>query len=197
MSQVTNQDTRVRFLHHVGRSTLAQGITVPVLAQVGWLRNVRKGQRVPVEVRFGVGQSVVAVVRRINNVRGHLQFRYEGKQHAPLRDYLAKSFGEIASEGNSLLEVVEVEQRVFEFRPCAGDTEGPPRLALYRPHFHNVAPTAIRDTPAFKDIGLCLGAMRYDARWGPGGVQRLHRTMAERGGVAPGSAGSTWHWPAL
>ena len=80
----------VTFLHAVGQSTIRQGMTVPVIAQIAWLSEIQKGHAITVTIIFGRGKSVSATLRRINNARGHLQFRYESKKQAALRDYLAK-----------------------------------------------------------------------------------------------------------
>ena len=34
----------VSFLHAVGQSTIRQGITVPVIAQISWLSKIQKGR---------------------------------------------------------------------------------------------------------------------------------------------------------
>lgn len=75
---VTHSPT-IRFLHPVGQSTLRQGITVPIEAQVSWLAEIKKGEKITVEIMFGHEQSVHANLRRINNAVGHLQFRYEAQ----------------------------------------------------------------------------------------------------------------------
>src|ERR1700727_3181001 len=38
----------VSFLHAVGQSTLRQGLAVPLIAQISWLKDIEKGQCVPV-----------------------------------------------------------------------------------------------------------------------------------------------------
>ena len=105
----------VRFLHAVGQSTLRQGITVPLSAQVSWLANIKKGENVPVTIVFNKGRSVSASLRRLNNLQGHLQFRYESRQQAPLRDYLSDVFGERADCKNALLRIHFVHRERFIF----------------------------------------------------------------------------------
>jgi phosphoribosylformylglycinamidine (FGAM) synthase-like amidotransferase family enzyme len=83
----------VTFLHAVGQSTIRQGMTVPVIAQIAWLSEIQKGDAIPVTITFGEGESVSATLRRINNERGHLQFRYESRTQTALRDYLTEVFG--------------------------------------------------------------------------------------------------------
>src|SRR5208337_3298849 len=118
------------FLHAVGQSTILQGLTVPVIAQIGWLASVQKGQNVPVTIRFSENNTVPASLRRLNNARGHLQFRYETKQQASLRDYLASIFLRRAGCKNAVLKITEVEPQVFSFEPISAGDQNPAFLAL-------------------------------------------------------------------
>jgi len=81
----------IRFLHPVGKSTLRQGITVPVSAQTVWTDRIEKGQSLPVSILYGEQNQVDASLRRINNSLGHLQFRYESRRQEGLRRYLRVS----------------------------------------------------------------------------------------------------------
>lgn len=129
----------VRFLHPVGQSTLRQGLTIPRAAQDSWLGEIKKGQSLPVSILFGDGGSVVAVLRRLNNARGHLQFRYEASSQARLRDYLRKLFGEHPVRENAVLRIAEVAPRTFLFEPVSYGQRKLAVLSLYGPHFHNIS----------------------------------------------------------
>jgi hypothetical protein len=163
--QTMNQETvshmvPVRFLHPVGQSTLRQGVTVPVEAQVSWLAQIRKGEKVTIAIRFGQGQSVQTYLRRINNAVGHLQFRYETRQQSELRDYLVETFGE--KPESAILEIMEVEPRVFLFSPVS-ISHAPTKLSLYKPHFHNLDESNVRVVPEFHELDRCLASISYDA----------------------------------
>ena len=108
---------QIRFLHRVGKATLCQGISVPVMAQKGWLLSIPKGGCQPVRIDFGESSTVTATLRRINNARGHLQFRYEGKDQAPLRDYLTCKFGAAKPRDWGILQIIETEHRPVLFHP--------------------------------------------------------------------------------
>jgi hypothetical protein len=123
----------ISFLHAVGQSTIRQGMAVPIIAQIGWVAEIQRGQAVPVTIRFGDGDSVPATLRRINNARGHLQFRYEAKRQAALRDYLASCFGS-TDHANGVLRVSELQPRVFVFEAVAA---GRQTMAAPRPTHHN------------------------------------------------------------
>jgi hypothetical protein len=171
----------IRFLHAVGRSTMRQGLTVPVSVQTAWAREIDKGQSVPVTICFADGLAVEATLRRINNAVGHLQFRYEAKKHAPLRDYLRQEFAS-AEGASSPMEVVEVEERRFLFRPIPGDRHSAPRLTICRPVYHNISSGDARGIEEFKDIEKALATVVYRAEDGQREYNsRIGHALVERG----------------
>ena len=152
----------VSFLHAVGQSTLRQGMAVPLIAQIGWLANIQKGQAVPATITFGDGQSVLAILRRINNARGHLQFRYESKNQEALRDYLARVFGSNTDHTNSLLRVAELQPGVFLFEPVSAGRQTVATLSLTNPHFHNCTKLNIYNYTEFNELNRCLRGISYN-----------------------------------
>jgi len=151
----------VTFLHAVGHSTIRQGMTVPVIAQIAWLSEIQKGHAIPVTITFGEGESVSAALRRINNARGHLQFRYESKKQAALRNYLTKAFGS-TEHANGVLRVSELEPHVFRFEPVSAGHQTIAALFLCNPHFHNCTHVAVGGCLEFKELERCLMAIRYN-----------------------------------
>ena len=151
----------VTFLHAVGQSTIRQGMTVPVIAQIGWLSQIQKGHAIPVTIAFGGAEWVSATLRRINNARGHLQFRYESKKQAALRDYLTKIFG-ITGHANGVLRVSELEPHVFRFEPVSAGRQTIAALSLCNPHFHNCTHVAVGGCLEFKELERCLMAIPYN-----------------------------------
>lgn len=171
----------VSFLHAVGQSTIRQGMAVPVIAQIGWVAEIQKGQAVPVTIRFGNGESVSATLRRINNARGHLQFRYESRQQAPLRDYLAGVFGS-TEQANGVLRVSELEPRVFLFEPVSVGRQRIAALSLCNPHFHNCSQLDVGDCFEFKELEQCLMAIAYNEEYNQSHYNReIASTLSEMG----------------
>jgi hypothetical protein len=152
--------TTVTFLHAVGQSTIQQGMAIPVIAQIGWLADIQKGQAIPVTIAYGDGESVSATVRRINNARGHLQFRYETKKEAPLREHLARVFGG-TEQANGLLRVSELQPRAFRFEPVSAGRQAVAGLSLCNPHFHNCDPVQVGACLEFRELGRCLTGISY------------------------------------
>jgi len=151
----------VSFLHAVGQSTILQGMAIPVIAQIAWLGDIQKGQAIPVTIKFGAGHFVSATLRRINNARGHLQFRYESKKQAALRDYLAGIFGS-GERVNGVLRVSELEPHVFVFEPVAAGRQLIAALSLCNAHFHNCTHVDVRNSLEFMELERCLMAIPYN-----------------------------------
>jgi hypothetical protein len=150
------------FLHPIGQSTISQGLTVPKSAQSGWLLLIQKGEKVPVVIRFADGITVTASLRRLNNASGHLQFRYEGKEQAALREYLSGHFHGGADCRNGVLKVTEVEPGVFSFDLLSDGKEKPAVLSLCNPHFHNCTADTVEGLSEFKELRQALLATPYD-----------------------------------
>jgi hypothetical protein len=151
----------VSFLHAVGQSTLRQGFAVPVVAQVSWLAGIPKGQSVQVTVEFGEGQTITVPLRRLNNARGHLQFRYESRAQRALRDFLDEVFGSRGECKNGLLRVTEVQPRVFRFEPIAAGRRRSAFLSMCSPIFHNCTKEEAKSLPEFGELQECLKAVPY------------------------------------
>lgn len=148
----------VGFLHEVGKSTLSQGITVPVSAQNAAMHSIEKGRTSPVTIVFGESGIVQASLRRINNVVGHLQFRYEAVAQKPLREFLQATFGRNAER--SLLEVREVQPWVFRFTPVAALLDRRPVLALHAPLIAGADDRAV-PLAALTQVGRVLSVVEY------------------------------------
>ena len=158
----------IRFLHAVGKSTLRQGLTVPVSVQAPWLKQIAKGESVPVTISFGENESVQAVLRRINNSVGHLQFRYEAKEHGPLREYLRREFAARDGQTPEPLEVTETRPREFRFRPLPGDRQTAPTLTIRDRDavYHNLTSAAAKDMAEFGELRMALRKVEYKAEFG-------------------------------
>jgi hypothetical protein len=111
---------------------------------------------------FGKGQIVPASLRRLNNSVGHLQFRYESRQQTPLRNYLNTVFGEEIDCRNGLLSIIELEPRVFLFRPVSSGHEKQAFLSLHNPYFHNFTEETERQTEEFIELQQCFARIPYD-----------------------------------
>jgi hypothetical protein len=113
-----------------------------------------------VTILYGDGLSAEAVLRRINNAVGHLQFRYEGKRNAPLRDYLRATFGNHLA--NALLEVTRVGPSAYEFRPISARDGNKPQLTLYEPFLFGIHEDDRDAKTRLGEVNRVLRQVEYD-----------------------------------
>ncbi|MCE5262185.1 MAG: hypothetical protein LLG97_01485 [Deltaproteobacteria bacterium] len=148
-----------QFLHPVGQSTLKYGVTIPIEAQTEQMRAIVKGEKVPVTIAFASGDQVEAEIRRLNNSVGQLQFRYEQRSQARLRQFLLDTFHR-PSDGD-LLEIIEYEPYSFKFRPIRKQTS--PRLQIGEMVCHGIDRQNIEVSTEIVDMRAGLSSIEYDA----------------------------------
>jgi hypothetical protein len=139
-------------------------MTIPASAQDKYLRALPKGQAEPVTIRYGDGHTAEVALRRINNAVGHLQFRYEGKKNAPLRDYLRATFG--SHPTNALLEVTKVGPSTYEFRPISPCDGNKPQLTLYEPFLFGIDEHDPDAEGRLSEVNRVLRRVEYDPTFG-------------------------------
>ncbi len=150
----------IRFFHSVGKSTVTQGFAVPVSAQVDWIARIEKGQSVPIRIRYGDERSVLARIRRLNNARGHVQFRYEAVEQKQFREYLAGIF---RGSTDGVLKIEEVNEREFLVQP---QPAGLTTLSLYKPRFHKIAKRQAQCLPELGELERTLRQIGYSREFG-------------------------------
>ena len=134
-------------MHRIGKSTINQGITVPVDCQDSWMAHIDRGQSV--HVSFSIqGEEFTVDLRRIDNDSGHLQFRYERKEHHFLREY----FSSLSANDTCVVEIIEIEQGRFQAVPITVRDGNKPCLSIYRPICHHFGQEGFGDSPEFLEI---------------------------------------------
>ncbi len=150
--QISNiKKSGIRFLHRIGKSTLNQGITVPIDCQDQWMLKISKGQCVSVVMRFE-SEELDVDLRRINNVKGHLQFRYERQEHQPLRDYFMRLSKTYQPKNACVVEIRETRRGAFQIIPVAGFQNDKARLSIYQPVCHLFGERKLSNSPEFREV---------------------------------------------
>lgn len=168
----------LEFLHPVGTSTFKYGVTIPIEAQTERMLGIGKGCKVPVTIFFGTEEPVAAEIRRLNNSRGPLQFRYENKAQERLRQYLQKVFGE-SSNGN-LLEVVEVVPFTFFFKPIL--KKAAPCLQINDMLLHRLEQKEVKRFAEIEQIRESLSSVEYDSGFSQSDYnRRINEGLTNRG----------------
>jgi hypothetical protein len=168
----------MKFLHPVGQSTLKYGVTIPVEAQTEQMRSISKGEKVPVTIIFASEDRVAAEIRRLNNSAGQLQFRYEQRGQARLRQFLLDTFhGPI--EGD-LLEIIEHAPFSFIFRPIRQHTA--PRLQISEMVCHGIDRQNVEVIEEIFDLRAGLSSIEYDAVLSQADYnKRINKHLVKRG----------------
>jgi hypothetical protein len=151
-----------------------------VISQISWLKDIGKGQSVAVTIVFGDGACVPASLRRLNNARGHLQFRYETRKQAALRDYLSQVFEKQAGCKNTVLRVTEIQPRVFLFEPISVGRQRPAHLAIYEPRFHNCSKEETEALAEFRDLQECFTSVQYNEAHGQADYNKAIASILRR-----------------
>ncbi len=81
------------FKHLIGKSTLKEGITIHKNFE-SFFESPDLGQKKDITLLYGNNQSVQVVLRRLNNVRKHVQIKYTNRTHADFVDWLNGMFAE-------------------------------------------------------------------------------------------------------
>src|SRR5450631_342783 len=168
----------MKFLHPVGQSTLKYGVTIPIEAQTEQMCLIRKGVKVQVTISFASGDLVNAEIRRLNNSAGQLQFRYEQRSQARLRQFLYETFNGTI-EGD-LLEILEYAPNSFIFHPIRKQTI--PGLQICEMICHGIDHQKIDAITEIADIRAGLSAIEYDAQFNQADYnKRINENLLERG----------------
>lgn len=148
----------LKFLHPVGVSTCKYGVTIPLEAQTPELQAIAKGSKVPITILCDGMEPVQADIRRLNNKPGHLQFRYELKAQARLRQYLSALFAN-GTSGN-LLNIEEITPWTFRFQPILKNSS--PRLHISDMLHHNLKKQGSSQFTEHEQIRESLSTIAYD-----------------------------------
>lgn len=168
----------MKFLHPVGQSTLKYGVTIPIEAQTEQMRSICKGEKVQVTISFASGDLVTAEIRRLNNSVGQLQFRYEQRSQARLRQFLHDTFNG-TFEGD-LLEIIEYSPKSFLFRPIRKQTA--PSLQISEMICHGIDQRNVDANSEIVDIRAGLSTIVYDALFSQADYnKRINEHLLKRG----------------
>lgn len=123
------------FRHAIGKSTLAEGITVPKALE-DWINAPALGQKREITLVFD-NLRVHATLRRLANARGHVQIKYENKQSLPFREWLGRVFAASHSGvQGEYFELERIEGDVFRVVPLPVSHQPPSRLEISEWIFH-------------------------------------------------------------
>jgi hypothetical protein len=153
------------FRHAIGKSTLAEGITVP-RALEGWINAPPAGQKRKIVLVFD-GQSVHATLRRLANAREHVQIKYETKQAYRFREWLGHVFAASREEvRGEYLELVRVEADTYRVVPFPVSSQPQARLEISEWIFHRSDEGVFQRLSSVREIPAIIGNVEFRAEEG-------------------------------
>nr|VFK25963.1 MAG: hypothetical protein BECKMB1821G_GA0114241_101721 [Candidatus Kentron sp. MB] len=160
--------------------------------QNSWMADIGKGQST--RVLFHIkGKTFGIDLRRIDNAKGHLQFRYERKEHESLRDY----FSGLSLRGVYAVEITEGKQGEFFAVPVVVRDGKKPYLYLYRPIQHNFGQGEFCDTPEFHELVESVNAIAFVHNHSQKDYNARLRNRTIHPALDNGKDRIRRHWPAL
>ena len=104
------------FRHVIGKSSLEEGITVP-RALEEWIGSPEKGGKRVITLSYE-NVSISAILRRINNSRGHVQIKYEGTNGLEFRKWMKTIFNKSTSLScGEYIEIQKIDNQTFRIIP--------------------------------------------------------------------------------
>jgi hypothetical protein len=140
------------FKHLVGKSTLKEGITIHRNFE-SFFESPDSGEKKHVRLVYGKNQSVQVVLRRLNNVRKHVQIRYTNKIQASFIDWLNETFAETRKGTvGEFLEIEKISPDVFKLIPITKDMVHNAKLYIADSMYHKIDKESLSHHDSFAEV---------------------------------------------
>jgi len=140
------------FKHLVGKSTLKEGITIHRNFE-SFFESPDSGEKKHVRLLYGKNQSVKVVLRRLNNVRKHVQIRYTNKIQASFIDWLNETFAETRKGTvGEFLEIEKISPDVFKLIPITKDMVHNAKLYIADSMYHKIDKESLSHHDSFAEV---------------------------------------------
>jgi hypothetical protein len=140
------------FKHLVGKSTLKEGITIHRNFE-SFFESPDSGEKKHVRLVYGKNQSVQVVLRRLNNVRKHVQIRYTNKIEASFIDWLNETFAETRKGTvGEFLEIEKISPDVFKLIPITKDMVHNAKLYIADSMYHKIDKESLSHHDSFAEV---------------------------------------------
>jgi hypothetical protein len=149
------------FKHLVGKSTLKEGITIHKNFE-SFFGSPDLGQKKNVTLLYGNSQSVQVVLRRLNNVRKHVQIKYTNKAQAPFVDWLNDIFAETRKGTvGEFLEIRKISPDVFELTAITKDMAHNAKLYIADSMYHKTDEESLSHNDSFVELEKIIGGISF------------------------------------
>ncbi len=165
------------FKHLVGKSTLKEGITVHKNFE-SFFHSPDLGQKRDITLLYGNNQSVQVVLRRLNNVRKHVQIKYTNRTQTPFVDWLNDIFIETRKGTiGEFLEIERISPDVFKLTAITKDMSHNAKLYVADSMYHKADKEGLSHDESFVEVEKIIRGISFKVDEG----QAYYNREIERG----------------
>jgi hypothetical protein len=151
------------FKHLVGKSTLKEGITIHRGYET-FFESPDYGQKKEITLLYGNNQSIQVALRRLNNVRGHVQIRYTNKIHSSFVEWLNEVFVETRKGMiGEFLEIEKISPAILRLRPITKEMAHEAKLYIADSMYHKADQESLARNDSFAEIEDTINAISFRA----------------------------------
>lgn len=149
------------FKHLIGKSTLKEGITIHKKFE-SFFDSPEAGQNKEITLNYANDQSAKVVLRRLDNLRKHVQIKYTNKTNAPLVDWLNTVFAETKKGSiGEFIEFRKIAPNVFTLSPITLTMAHSAKLYVADSMFHKADPATINDNATFGEVEKIINGISF------------------------------------
>jgi hypothetical protein len=149
------------FKHLIGKSTLKEGITIHKNFE-SFFESPDAGQKREITLIYGNEQPAIVVLRRLENIRNHVQIKYTNKTQEPFVEWLNEVFVETKKGSiGEFLEFKKVGSDVFKLTPITFDMSHNVKLYVADSMYHKTDQNALKEEDSFLEIGKIINGIRF------------------------------------
>ena len=169
------------FKHLIGKSTLKEGITIHKNFE-SFFDSPILGQKKEITLLYGNEQSVDVVLRRLDNVRKHVQIKYTNKAHSPFLDWLNEIFVETKKGSiGEFMEFQKVAPDVFRLNPITIDMSHDAKLYVADSMYHKTDRDSLKEEESFFEIEKIINSISFKVDEGQTFYNReIEKAFSER-----------------
>jgi len=177
------------FKHLIGKSTLKEGITIHKAFET-FFDSPDLGYKKEITLLFGDNHSIKVVLRRLNNIRKHVQIKYTNKIHASLIEWLNDVF--IATRKGTIgefLEFLKVAPDIYQLTPITIEHSHDAKLYIADSMYHKTDDKTLRNNASFIEVEKIVSGISFKVDEGQTFYNRaLERAFSEQAWQKEGKA---------
>lgn len=170
----------MKFKHLIGKSTLKEGISIHKNFE-SFFESPVSGQKKEITLLYGNDLSATVVLRRLDNVRKHVQIKYTNKNHVPFVRWLNEVFVETKKGSiGEFIEFQKVAPDIFKLLPITIDMTHNANLYVADSMYHKVDQAALKENITFGEIEKIINRINFKVDEGQSFYNReIERTFSE------------------